>query len=79
MASGLAVLASAAIIALACFTARGFVAMTNYTDMAPASRMALDKMAQSIRQPDQNLHLLSSRYIAQRQRNVVTGSIERSG
>ena len=50
VASGMAALASAAIIALACFTARGFVAMTNYTDMALGSRMALDKMALSIRQ-----------------------------
>jgi prepilin-type N-terminal cleavage/methylation domain-containing protein len=50
VASGVAALASTAIIALACFTTRGFVTMTNYTDMALASRMTLDKMAQSIRQ-----------------------------
>jgi prepilin-type N-terminal cleavage/methylation domain-containing protein len=50
VASSVAALVSAAIIALACFTARGFVAMTNYTDMALASRMTLDKMAKSIRQ-----------------------------
>jgi hypothetical protein len=49
MASGLALIASTAIIALACFTARGFIAMANYTDMALASRMALDKMSQSMR------------------------------
>jgi hypothetical protein len=49
LASGMAMLASAAIIALAVFTTRGFVAMTNYTDMALASRMALDKMSRSIR------------------------------
>ena len=50
VASGLAVLAATAIVALACFTTRGFAAMTNYTDMALASRMAHDKIAQSIRQ-----------------------------
>jgi type II secretory pathway pseudopilin PulG len=50
VASGLAALVSTAIIALASFTTRGFVAMTNYTDMAAASRMAMDKMSQSIHQ-----------------------------
>jgi hypothetical protein len=50
LASGIAALASVAIIVLAWSTARGFAAMTNYGDMGVASRMALDKMSQSIRQ-----------------------------
>ncbi len=49
LASGLASIASAAIITLAWSTARGFVTMTNYGDMSVASRMALDKMSQSLR------------------------------
>jgi hypothetical protein len=49
VASGLGLLASTAIIAFTLFTARGLVVMTNYTDMALASRMALDKMSRSMR------------------------------
>jgi Tfp pilus assembly protein PilW len=50
LAAGLASIVAAAVVALSYFTTRGFVAMTNYTDMALSSRMALDKMSRDIRQ-----------------------------
>jgi hypothetical protein len=48
--SALGLLLGTAIVSLSYFTNRSFVAMTNYTDLALSSRMALDKMSRDIRQ-----------------------------
>ena len=48
MAVSLTLLAATAMASLCCFTARSFAGMTNYSDMAMLSRMALDKMSRDI-------------------------------
>lgn len=53
VAAGLAGIVATVIATLAYFTTRSFVAMTNYTDMALLSRMALDNMSRTIRQASQ--------------------------
>lgn len=50
VATGLAGLVVTVIALLAFFTSRSFVSATNYTNMALASRMALDNMSRTIRQ-----------------------------
>ncbi len=50
VASALGLVLTTAVLSLCYFTSRSFAAMTNYTDMALASRMALDKMSRDIRQ-----------------------------
>ncbi|HLH54792.1 MAG TPA: prepilin-type N-terminal cleavage/methylation domain-containing protein [Verrucomicrobiae bacterium] len=50
VASALGLLLTTAVLSLCYFTSRSFAAMTNYTDMALASRMALDQMSRDIRQ-----------------------------
>jgi prepilin-type N-terminal cleavage/methylation domain-containing protein len=49
VASALALLASTALAFFSWYTSRSFVAATNYTDLALASRMALDNMSRTIR------------------------------
>src|SRR5262245_15231586 len=50
VASGEVLLLSVVIVVLSMFTARSFVAATNYTDMSLASRLSLDDMSRAIRQ-----------------------------
>jgi type II secretory pathway pseudopilin PulG len=50
VATGLAGIVATVLAMLALFSSRSFVAATNYTDMALASRMALDNMSRAIRQ-----------------------------
>ena len=53
VATGVAGIVVVVIATLAFFTSRSFVAATNYTDMALASRMALDNISRTIRQARQ--------------------------
>jgi hypothetical protein len=53
IATGLAGIVAAILGMVAYFTSRSFVAAPNYTDMALASRMALDNMSRTIRQSSQ--------------------------
>ncbi len=50
IATALGVMAAAVIVALMFFSSRSYVAMTNYTDMAQRSQLALDKMSKEMRQ-----------------------------
>src|SRR5262245_3563337 len=50
VASGAGLLLTLVIVVLSMFTARSFVAATNYTDMSLASRLSLDDMSRAIRQ-----------------------------
>jgi hypothetical protein len=47
--SALGLVLATAVVSLSYFTSRSFAAMTNYTDLALSSRMALDKMSRDIR------------------------------
>lgn len=49
VALSLGLLLATAVLSLSYFTSRSFAAMTNYSDLALSSRMALDKMARDIR------------------------------
>jgi type II secretory pathway pseudopilin PulG len=53
VATGVAGIVVVVIATLAIFTSRSFVAATNYSDMALASRMALDNVSRTIRQARQ--------------------------
>lgn len=53
VATGVAGIVVVVIATLAFFTSRSFVAATNYSDMALASRMALDNVSRTIRQARQ--------------------------
>jgi prepilin-type N-terminal cleavage/methylation domain-containing protein len=50
VAMALSLLVAAAVVMLAYFSSRSFVAMADYTDMNQRSRLALDKMSKDIRQ-----------------------------
>jgi hypothetical protein len=50
MATGLGALIATALVTMLIFAMRSFAAMTNYTDMQMASRLALDEMAKEVRQ-----------------------------
>jgi type II secretory pathway pseudopilin PulG len=50
VASTLGLLAATALVVFTVFTLRSFTSVTNYTDLAQQSRLALDKMSHDIRQ-----------------------------